>query len=293
MKPTLSIGIAAFNEQQNITKLLSLLTKQIITCADLTEVVVVSDASDDGTDEMVGQFKNVTLIRLPKRSGLNVVQEAIRNRASADIVVLLDADIIPADEYTIETLIRPLTVDPYIGLTSARLIPATPQTFVEKILARNHIFKTQLFSQIGTGNNIYTCFGPVRAFSKKLYRAVQFPNNCPTDAMSYLLCQEQGLRFQFVSNAAVIFRCPNTVKDHIKQSSRFMSGKKSIIHIFKKSAKDAYQIPLLLLLRRTVLECMVHPILFSGFVAIRSYVQQYGLKVFSSQWEVSPSSKKI
>src|SRR3989344_3656179 len=77
MKPTLSIGIAAYNEAQNIGALISAFLAQKISSMHLLEIIVASDASTDETDEIVRSFsdKRVRLIRLEKRSGLSADQK--------------------------------------------------------------------------------------------------------------------------------------------------------------------------------------------------------------------------
>ena len=73
MNPTLTIGIAAYNEEANIDALLDSLLAQKTTIP-INEILVVSDASTDKTDEIVLSYKHrgpIRLIRLPERSGQN------------------------------------------------------------------------------------------------------------------------------------------------------------------------------------------------------------------------------
>ena len=56
INPTLSIGIVAFNEEANIAHLLKTILDQKIESVLMMEIIVVSDASSDKTDEIVGSF---------------------------------------------------------------------------------------------------------------------------------------------------------------------------------------------------------------------------------------------
>src|SRR3989344_7942004 len=106
MKPTLSIGIAAYNEAQNIGALISAFLTQKISSMHLLEIIVASDASTDETDEIVRSFsdKGVRLIRLEKRSGLPAVQNKIIEHDQGDILVLSSADIFRANPVHVATL---------------------------------------------------------------------------------------------------------------------------------------------------------------------------------------------
>ena len=295
MKPTLTITIAAYNEAENIGVLLTELLRQKIDTADLVEIVVVSDASTDETDAIVRSFagEKVKLIRSETRGGAIRAKNMLLRHATVDIMVMLDADILPENEFFVEELIRPIINDSSVGLTSAALLPSNPKTFTEKVLVWNHELKQKLFLSIGSGNNLYTCFGPAQAFSKKLYATIQYPDNTPYDAMSYMFCMGNKMHFVSVKYPRAIFRCPTNLRDHIKQSSRFAAGKEAVIDIFGDEARKAYAIPPGLILREMVKEFFTHPIFSINFILILLYVRLHKTDKFTSLWEMAESSKKI
>lgn len=297
MKPTLSIGIAAYNEAQNIGALISAFLNQKINSAKLMEIIVVSDASTDKTDEIVRSFsgRNVRLIRIEERSGLSQVQNIIMENSTGDILVVSDADMLPGDNYHIENLIAPILADNKVALTAAKLIAAPPKTFVEKILVRSHEFKTELFESIGNGNNIYNCAGPSRAFSRALYEKLRYPSNVPNDAHSFLICLERGLEFKYAPEARAIFRRPSTLTDHVRQSVRFFAGQSAIIDIFGVEAKKAYALPKVVTLRLLASELFLHPILFISYLVILLFVRYNAIynSQFNSRWDIAITSKRI
>jgi glycosyltransferase involved in cell wall biosynthesis len=295
MKKTLTIGIAAYNEEQNIGALLETLLRQEIPSADLVEIIVISDGSTDTTDAIVQACADsrVHLERLPQRRGSNYPQNVILQRTTSDILVLLDADILPTDARCIEALIAPIAADPTIGLTSGIIVPAAPGTFVEKVLARNHLFKTKLFSKLERGNNLYACYGPVRAFGRSFYQTIAFPEDCPTDAVSYLLCKMAGLTFTSVTHASFLFRCSTNLADHMRQGTRFLSGKQSVIRRFGDLAETAYRIPSVMLIRSACAEAVWHPILFGSYVLMSVLLRMRGRSAFTPAWSIATSSKKV
>lgn len=294
MKPTLSIGIAAYNEAENIGGLLDALLRQKIESATLIEILVVSDASIDNTDAIVESFvgKTVKLVRFEKRGGVNAAQNVIMSSVRGDVLISMDADILPEKDFFVEKLIEPILADASVGLTSAVLTPANPVTFVEKVLCRNHEWKSTIFSSINGGNNLYTCYGPARAFSRSFYAGFQYPEDVPNDAMSYMSCIARKFRFISVVYPRAIFRCPSNILDHIKQGTRFLSGRTAITSIFGDIADKEYRIPHALFFKEILKECLSHPILFLGYVTISVIVRIQGKESFSSRWDIATSSKK-
>ena len=97
--PTITIGIPAYNEEQNIYELLSALLQQNLATVNLEKVIVVADGSTDGT---VGQIQRITdkrvaLMHWTRRRGLAAGQNYIVENTRSDVLVLLDADILPQD----------------------------------------------------------------------------------------------------------------------------------------------------------------------------------------------------
>jgi len=92
-RPRVTLIISAFNEQhviaQKLENSLALEYPQ-----DKLEVLVVSDASDDGTDEIVNGFsdRGVNLLRMGERGGKTVGLNAAVERASGEILVFSDAN---------------------------------------------------------------------------------------------------------------------------------------------------------------------------------------------------------
>lgn len=90
--PTISMLIAAFNEQVGIQRKLEQ-TVQLDYPADKLEILVLSDGSQDRTDEIVRQFHDprVRLIRIPDRRGKTSTQNEGVRQALGEILVFSDA----------------------------------------------------------------------------------------------------------------------------------------------------------------------------------------------------------
>jgi hypothetical protein len=118
-RPRLSVIIAAFNEAKWIeAKLASTLTQRYP--ADRLEVIVVSDGSTDGTDEIVlgCPDRRARLIRQEPRAGKSAALNRGVAAATGEIFVFTDANAL----FTPEALTRltALFDDPRVGLVSGQ-----------------------------------------------------------------------------------------------------------------------------------------------------------------------------
>ncbi|HEX5385186.1 MAG TPA: glycosyltransferase family 2 protein [Gemmatimonadales bacterium] len=117
--PSISISLPAYNEAGSIGATLeSLLALDYP--AERRQILVVSDASSDGTDAIVRTFadRGVELLRLPKRAGKTAAENAAAPHLRGEIVVNTDATIriLPG---SLRPLIRAFQ-DPTVGVASGR-----------------------------------------------------------------------------------------------------------------------------------------------------------------------------
>jgi GT2 family glycosyltransferase len=91
--PRLSVLIVTYNERTLIERCLPRLLEQL---REDDELIVVDNDSTDGTAEVVESVAPAaTLIRMPTNGGYMPACNAAAERASGDILVTLDADVIP------------------------------------------------------------------------------------------------------------------------------------------------------------------------------------------------------
>src|SRR5690606_27509349 len=87
--------------------------------------LVVSDASDDGTDVIVRSYadRGIELLRMPVRGGKSAAENAARPMLRGDIIVNTDASI-RIDPNALKPLIGQFS-DPRVGLASGRDVSVT------------------------------------------------------------------------------------------------------------------------------------------------------------------------
>jgi hypothetical protein len=122
--PQVSVVVPAYNEERSIGA-----TLEKILALDYPrerlQVLVVSDASTDRTDEIVRRFepRGVELLRLESRGGKTAAENAARPRLRGEIVVNTDASVV-LPPGSLKPLIAAFG-DPSVGVASGRDVSVT------------------------------------------------------------------------------------------------------------------------------------------------------------------------
>lgn len=100
--PIATIVIPAYNKAREIDKVLQALTHQTVPLADF-EVIVADHASSDATSTVVQSFEeqlNLSYVYVAREGhGPAVPRNAGVDIASAELIIMLDADVIPCSEF--------------------------------------------------------------------------------------------------------------------------------------------------------------------------------------------------
>jgi cellulose synthase/poly-beta-1,6-N-acetylglucosamine synthase-like glycosyltransferase len=117
--PRISITVPAYNEEMSIAATLERLLATDYP-ADRRQILVVSDASTDRTDAIVGSYasRGVELLRLPTRVGKTAAENAARDLLTGDIVVNTDASV-AIHPRALKPLVKAFA-DPQVGVASGR-----------------------------------------------------------------------------------------------------------------------------------------------------------------------------
>ena len=100
----ISCIICAYNEAPRIAAVLEAATQY----AGLGEIIVVDDASTDGTADVVRRFPSVKLITLQKNGGKSRAMVQGLNVAQNELVMLLDADLFNLTAQDVSDLAEPV-----------------------------------------------------------------------------------------------------------------------------------------------------------------------------------------
>ena len=223
---TITIGIPAFNEENNIGKLLQDISNQDLRGFNLEQVILASDGSTDMTIRIARKFKTLPLkiFNNKERKGVAEVQNQISENSSSDVLVILNADIRILDPEFIRLIVEPILEDK-ADLVSGRLEEVDGKNHFEVVLQTSMKIKRVIFEKFNDGNNLFTCYGVARAFSKRLYSELRYKNSVGEDAYSYLFCISNNFKYRHMKNAIAFYKLPDNMGDHEKQSIRFVQSK--------------------------------------------------------------------
>jgi cellulose synthase/poly-beta-1,6-N-acetylglucosamine synthase-like glycosyltransferase len=218
--PLLTVAIAVHNEAGNIAERIEDVFAQEGSGARLSEVIVGSDGSDDETDRIVREVartrRRLRLVALP-RGGQTATQTALFEMATADVVILTDA----------ETRFRPGCLaalaevfrDPRVGCATGRLEwrnqEATATSANEGLYWQYERFVRDVESRAGL---LTAVTGALLAVRRTSYRPV--PRAASMDHLLPLYVREQGGLVMSVFDAVATDRPISGLREQFRNRSR-------------------------------------------------------------------------
>src|SRR3989338_6411400 len=120
-KYSVTVWIPAYNEETNIGHLISSILNQKGDNFVLSEIIVISDASKDRTAEIVKSIPDNRIVfsENKERIGQALNQNKILERFTGDILVILNADVLPGNEYYIQKMVAPFYLSKNLGIVSS------------------------------------------------------------------------------------------------------------------------------------------------------------------------------
>lgn len=299
-KITITIGIPAYNEEVNIQSLFFDLLSQETPDFEIRKIILASDGSTDKTVSIVSKIndKRISIIDNKIRKGQGARQNQIIKLSNTDILILLNADIRILDNKFLVKLVAPI-LNEGADLTSSKLIPTKPRTFFEKVLCVAEEYKNSVFELENGGDNLFTCHGAARAFTKRLYKSLNFSRSIAEDAYTYFYSITNGFKYAYASDAQVYYALPNTLRDHIKRSARYFNSSSLLKKVFNDSVIDeAYKLPVLLCLLMCIKSIIKHPLHMSIYLLVFAFIKIKSITTcemsnLSDNWEISKSTKGL
>lgn len=295
-KHTVTVGIPAYNEEANIGNLLESLIAQKGNYK-LESIIVVCDGCGDRTAKIAKQVVEDCglgkVINSKVRKGKAARINQIHTMAKSDVLVVLDADIVIREKSFIEKIISPVTKG-RAEIVSSRLIPLKPRNLVERVLYISVLIRNETSEDFRSGDNLYTCHGTSRAYSKNFYSTFRPPKIVSEDAYSYLWAKKHGYRYEYSKGAVVYYQLPGNMSDHGKQSVRFMKGKEELKACFNSNyVEEAHRLPKILLIQKTIKYFLKYPTEVVSYFGILVWMRLKSLvgPMETVMWQVAKSTR--
>ncbi len=213
-----SVGITAYNEEDNIGPLLEAMIDQHLHDVAITEIIVVASGCTDNTVPIVQLYQDkdprIRLIEQPERRGKTSAINLFLQEARENILILESGDTLP-HENAVENLVR-VFLDPTVGMSGAHKIPVnTPDHLVG------------LFTHLRLRMEHELCLDIPRLGEMVAFRRVldQIPLDVAMDeAFVEAIVIKHGLRVIYSPDAVVYNTGPDTVGDFVRQRRRNHAG---------------------------------------------------------------------
>ena len=220
--PLVSITIPVYNEAATIAAKLRR-TLEIDYPPERRQIVVVSDASTDGTDTIVQGFadQGVELLRVPVRRGKTGAENAALPLLRGEIIVNTDASIEVPPE-ALRPLIAAFT-DPTVGVASGRDVSVTglgdQSNQGESGYVEYEMWLRELETCVDGIVGASGCFYAIRA---DLHQ-VRVPDGLSRDFAAVLIARESGYRAASVPQAICYVPRTASVRNEFRRKVRTMT----------------------------------------------------------------------
>ena len=221
IEPKVSVVIAAHNEADVIEdKIESVLGLDYP--PERLEVVIASDGSDDGTDEIARRSGNervrlLALGRVGKAAALNAAVDA----ADGDVLVFTDANSILSKQ-AVRELVEPLA-DPAIGGVAGNQVYFKPTSGDSSVVGEQQYwnFDRMLKQSQSAAGSVTGATGALYSIRRTLFRPVRADVN--DDLLTSLRVIEQGYRLVFAPDAVAYEHVVETASQTFSRRVRVMA----------------------------------------------------------------------
>jgi cellulose synthase/poly-beta-1,6-N-acetylglucosamine synthase-like glycosyltransferase len=201
---------------------------------DRLQLLVLSDASNDGTDDVVREFadRGVELMRSPNRRGKTAAENAAVAAVRGDIIVNVDATVVvPPD--SLKRLIRSFD-DPSVGVASGHDVSVGAaderDTAAESHYTSYEMWVRELETRAGSIVGASGCFYAIR----RRIRVSPLPHGLSWDFASTLVARQQGYRSVSVSGAVCIVPRTAEIRFELRRKARTMARGLSTLFYFRR-----------------------------------------------------------
>ena len=209
--------------------------------ADRYEILVISDASTDGTDDVVREYepRGVRLLRLPRRSGKTAAENAAVAVVRGDIMINVDATVLvpPA---SIKPLVRAM-LDPTVGVASGPDVSAADATAAQSIGGESGYvgYEMKVRALETRAGGIVGASGCFFAFRRVIHE-VKLPEDLSWDFASALVARELGYRSVSVDDALCVVPRTRALGAERGRKARTMArGLATLLH--KRALLDPFR----------------------------------------------------
>lgn len=297
---TLTIGIPAHNEAQNIQFLLESLLQQTSSFYILEKIIVICDGCTDETEAIVKYFSSnqpvVTVINDQQHIGKSERLNQLYRMNTSDILITIDADLIIGNNYVLDEMVRHFDTDE-VAVVSGNSHPMPGENNIERMINTWYEFWYEVRHAYNQGDNIHNLHGAILALRKSFADTIIYPvGTIANSQYLYFAIKAKQSGFYFAKEAVVYFYSPNTLRDYLLILNRYSAERRKNAEIFGEWIYKEYTIPKIYKIKALLKTFASHPVLITfaflfhiwrkKIFTTRSSVKSTGL------WQIVKSTKR-
>lgn len=296
MTSSLSVTIAIPTCYGGVSLLTALKSIQAAAHNVSVTYMVVADTvplAQDILDEL--SALGVTVVQNEKRSSQLAKVKQMLDVCTTDIFIFTHDDIV-FDPQALSEILRTFEAHPKTTFACSRVVPAPATTWFESILGVGVAIAYRIGERWNVGNNYLLANGRCIAFRTESLKALSIPDTIVNgDGWFYMANKIAGGVFRFVGGAIVYTKSPQTLSEHMRQSSRFQYSQKELSGYFTNyNIAGEYAVPALLMIRSVLEEFLARPIATICYVGVMLYSRVYKEpkdQYATTLWKVDVSTK--
>ncbi|MBI2597826.1 MAG: glycosyltransferase family 2 protein [Candidatus Diapherotrites archaeon] len=222
--PTVSVIIPCYNSEKTIKDCVESVKRMRYPLK--LEIIVVNDASTDGSLKILMQLRGIKLVNLEKNSGKAAAINSVLKSAKGELVCCIDSDTFPREDALLKTV--PFFADEKVGAVTCLIRVHEPKTFFKKIQDLEYLlgfgYYQTMLSHIGAA---FLTPGPMCVYRKKYVIGVGMydEKNITEDMEIALRLQKHGYGIKSNYQAVVETVVPSTLRHWVRQRIRWYRGK--------------------------------------------------------------------
>lgn len=219
--PSITVTVPVYNEERHIAAALDRLLDTDYP-ADRRQILVISDASSDRTDDIVRSYsdRGVELLRLPSRQGKTSAENFAGRAARGSIIINADASV-RVQRDALKLLVRAFG-DPTVGVASGRDVSVGSEAESnggESGYVGYEMWVRSLETKLGSIIGASGCF---YGFRRECHDT-NFPEHLSRDFASVLIARERGYRGVSVDEAVCVVPRTASIGRELQRKVRTMA----------------------------------------------------------------------
>lgn len=223
-------------------------------------------------------------------------KKQILKLCNTDLIVFTNDDVL-FGQNTLMSVVKEFQKNKKVTLISVKNQPLQSNSRVENAINVGTNIVNKVANAWNNGDNYLSVIGRFEATRTNwIKRYFELKDDVvSSDQYMYFENKKYGGIYKYLPTVSVYFRNPQSLKEHLRKSSRYQHSKTEMSKYFGYALLD-YKIPRLIILKAAVTEFLTNPILFIFYILISIYTRFFKISFKESlnpNWQVDTSTKKL